>query len=109
MGRGKISAMNAHSASPAEKKIPINHEDGTFELAKMAVSKSARRRMVGTKLTETILQHVRDLKGTELYLETHRKLKAANALYEKMGFIKVETEVLPKKFRRDRIVMRREV
>lgn len=87
----------------------IRHEDGIFELAKMAVSESARRRMVGTKLTEAILQHVRDLEGKELYLETHRKLKAANALYEKMGFIKVEREVLPKKFKRDRIVMGREV
>lgn len=87
----------------------IRHEDGIFELAKMAVSESARRRMVGTKLTEAIFQHVRDLEGKELYLETHRKLKAANALYEKMGFIKVESEVLPKKFKRDRIVMGREV
>ena len=87
----------------------IRHEDGIFELAKMAVSESARRRMVGTKLIEAILQRVRDLEGKELYLETHRNLKAANALYEKMGFVKVEREVLPKRFKRDRIVMRRDV
>jgi N-acetylglutamate synthase-like GNAT family acetyltransferase len=87
----------------------IRHEDGVFELAKMAVSQSARRRMVGTKLAETILQRARDLGATELYLETHRKLQPANLLYHKMGFVRVESEVLPKKFNRDRIVMRRKV
>jgi DNA-binding MarR family transcriptional regulator/N-acetylglutamate synthase-like GNAT family acetyltransferase len=87
----------------------IRHEDGVLELAKMAVTQSARRRMVGTRLTEAILQRVRDLGGTELYLETHRKLQPANSLYQRMDFVRVESEVLPKKYKRGRIVMRRRV
>jgi DNA-binding MarR family transcriptional regulator len=84
----------------------IRHGDDVFELAKMAVAETARRRFVGTKLTMAVIARARGLGARHLYLETHPKLKPALRLYEKMGFEHVEESPIPPAFRRRRIIMR---
>ena len=65
----------------------IVHEDGTAELAKMAVLPSARGRGIGRLLGEAILA-LADAKGLgKLFLETNRKLTPAIRLYQQLGFV----------------------
>jgi DNA-binding MarR family transcriptional regulator/GNAT superfamily N-acetyltransferase len=85
----------------------IRHEDEVFELAKMAVTETARRRFVGTKLTMAIIERARALGARQLFLETHPTLKAAQRLYEKMGFERVADSPIPPSFSRRRIIMRK--
>jgi GNAT superfamily N-acetyltransferase len=63
------------------------HEDGTAELAKMAVLPSARGRGIGRLLGEAILA-LADARGLgKLFLETNRKLTPAIRLYQQLGFV----------------------
>jgi len=65
----------------------IVHDDGTAELAKMAVLPSARGRGIGRLLGDAILA-LADAKGLDkLFLETNRKLTPAIRLYQQMGFV----------------------
>jgi DNA-binding MarR family transcriptional regulator/N-acetylglutamate synthase-like GNAT family acetyltransferase len=66
-------------------------DDGSFELAKMGVSKSARGLGAGEKLAREAIKHAQ-AKGLEiLYLETNSKLKEAIKLYKKLGFVEIDT------------------
>jgi DNA-binding MarR family transcriptional regulator/predicted N-acetyltransferase YhbS len=84
----------------------IRHDNNIFELAKMAVTESAQRRLVGTKLTMEIIGRAETAGARRLYLETHQKLKPALQLYENMGFEHVEESPIPPAFDRRRIVMK---
>jgi len=84
----------------------IRHEEDAFELAKMSVTQTARRRLVGTKLTLEILKKAKAIGARHLYLETHPKLKQAQRLYENMGFERVDESPIPPTFDRRRIVMK---
>lgn len=66
----------------------IRHRDGTFELAKMAVTAKARGLGIGRTLTQAVIERARAFGAVELYLQTNAKLKAANHLYWKFGFRK---------------------
>lgn len=59
---------------------------GEFELAKMAVTESARRNGIGRQLLETAIAEARASGAHRLYLETNRKLVGAIRLYESLGF-----------------------
>jgi DNA-binding MarR family transcriptional regulator/N-acetylglutamate synthase-like GNAT family acetyltransferase len=87
----------------------VRHDDNIFELTKMAVNETARRRMVGTKLTLAIIERAKSYGAERLYLETHPKLKAAQLLYKKVGFQRVDESPIPPAFRRRRIVMKIEL
>jgi DNA-binding MarR family transcriptional regulator/predicted N-acetyltransferase YhbS len=84
----------------------IRHPDEVYELAKMAVTEKARRRLVGTKLTLAIVERARSQGARYLYLETHPRLKAAQRLYESVGFERVDESPIPPAFQRRRILMR---
>jgi N-acetylglutamate synthase-like GNAT family acetyltransferase/DNA-binding MarR family transcriptional regulator len=84
----------------------VRHGGDVFELAKMAVAPDARRRLVGTRLTASIIDRARTAGATELFLESHPRLKAAQRLYEAMGFKRVRSSPVPPKFARGRIVMK---
>jgi len=58
----------------------------TYEIAKMAVAKSARGRQVGRKLADACLKRARELGAAAVVLKTDHKLKAAVSLYRKLGF-----------------------
>lgn len=70
----------------------INHHDGTGELAKMAVAKSARGHQTGRKLAEAIVERAKNLDMNILYLETNSRLLAALSLYRSMGFIQIPAD-----------------
>lgn len=61
--------------------------DGTFEIAKMAVTSHARGHGVGRLLLEKLIQRFKDLGGQRLVLETNSSLSAAIALYRSAGFV----------------------
>ena len=64
----------------------IRMPEGSYELAKMAVSPQAQGQGVGLLLGEAAVQRVRDLGGRRVYLESNSKLAPALALYRKLGF-----------------------
>jgi len=68
----------------------IKHEDGSFELAKMAVTEKAQGRQIGKKLAFAVIERARREKTETLFLETSKRLHAACSLYKKLGFEQVE-------------------
>ena len=60
-----------------------------YELAKMAVTESAKGKNIGYLLGAHCLQKARELGATSVYLESNTKLKPAITLYHKLGFQKV--------------------
>jgi DNA-binding MarR family transcriptional regulator len=67
----------------------INMGDGSFELAKMAVSPRARGRGIGWLLGQHCIEKARSLGASRVYLESNTILKPAIQLYHKLGFRKV--------------------
>ncbi len=59
---------------------------GEYEVAKMAVTESARGAGVGRSLLDRAIAEARASGATRLYLETNRKLAPAIQLYESLGF-----------------------
>jgi DNA-binding MarR family transcriptional regulator/GNAT superfamily N-acetyltransferase len=68
----------------------IKHENGDFELAKMAVTEKAQGRQIGKKLAITVIDKAKNVNAGTLYLETSKRLQAACSLYKKLGFEQVE-------------------
>lgn len=65
----------------------IKIDDDNYELAKMAVTKSAQRKQVGRKLCLTAIGFAVDSKAKRIVLDTNEKLSAAIGLYRKLGFV----------------------
>jgi DNA-binding MarR family transcriptional regulator/predicted GNAT family N-acyltransferase len=59
---------------------------GVYELTKMAVTEDHQGLGLGRRLIEAVIAEFRRLGGTELFLESQRKLQAALKLYESVGF-----------------------
>ena len=59
---------------------------GVYELTKMAVSNAHQGLGIGRKLMEATLAEYQRLGGTELFLESQRRLQPALRLYESVGF-----------------------
>ena len=87
----------------------IRHDADVFELSKMAVAEGARRRSVGAALTLAAIERARSLGALSLYLETHPSLVGAQRLYTGLGFRRVTSSPLPRRYRRKRIVMNLEL
>jgi DNA-binding MarR family transcriptional regulator/N-acetylglutamate synthase-like GNAT family acetyltransferase len=68
----------------------IKHNNGTFELAKMAVTEKAQGKQIGKKLAYAVIERARRENAENLYLETSKRLQAAYSLYKKLGFEQVE-------------------
>jgi ribosomal protein S18 acetylase RimI-like enzyme len=69
----------------------IHHpENGTYELAKMAVDPSSQNYGAGYKLGTTLISYARTLNVREIFLEANTKLEASVHLYEKLGFRSVD-------------------
>lgn len=58
----------------------------TFELAKLAVAEAARRRGLGRRLSEVVIQFARHAGASEVVLTSHTALVEAILLYESLGF-----------------------
>ena len=79
---------------------------GEYEVAKMAVTESARGSGIGRSLLERVIAEARSLCATRLYLETNRKLTPAIRLYESLGFRHLPAErIVPSPYTRSNVRM----
>lgn len=62
----------------------------TCELKKMYYHPDARGAGMGTKMVEMLTKKAKELGYKKCYIETVGRMKRANALYQKMGFKKLE-------------------
>ena len=81
----------------------ISEPDGSFELAKMAVVPSARRRGVGRALAEAAIEKARALGASRVELMSNTVLEPAIRLYHSLGF--VDVPMTPTDYRRANIKM----
>ncbi|MDO6517078.1 GNAT family N-acetyltransferase [Zobellia uliginosa] len=63
-----------------------NCDDNICELQKMYFLEEARGRGIGSKMLQICLEKAREFNFEKVYLETMPYMKAAQKLYEKMGF-----------------------
>jgi DNA-binding MarR family transcriptional regulator/GNAT superfamily N-acetyltransferase len=68
----------------------IKMQEGSYELAKMAVSPAVQGQGVGWLLGQAAVQRVRELGGRRVYLESNSKLVPALTMYRKLGFQHLE-------------------
>jgi GNAT superfamily N-acetyltransferase len=64
-------------------------EEGIAELKRVFVSPQAQGRGAGTRLVEALLDDARRLGYRRVRLDTLDRLRAANALYERLGFVDI--------------------
>lgn len=69
--------------------------DGGFEVAKMAVSETARGLGLGKALMAACIGHARSARAPRLYLETNSSLAPALALYRAAGFVELPARPTP--------------
>ncbi|BAZ51846.1 GCN5-related N-acetyltransferase [Nostoc sp. NIES-4103] len=67
----------------------IKIDDDTYELAKMAVTPTARGKGVGWLLGQAAIKKVRELGAKKVFLESNTVLEPAINLYHKLGFQKI--------------------
>jgi ribosomal protein S18 acetylase RimI-like enzyme len=67
----------------------IPQADGDFELAKMAVTATARQHGYGNMLASLAIEHARRAGARGVVLVSSRKLVAARRLYDRLGFREV--------------------
>ena len=65
----------------------VFHEEGVYELAKMAVEKESRGKGYGNLLMEAIIEDARVKNAEKIVILSNTQLKAAINLYKKYGFI----------------------
>lgn len=70
----------------------LREDDGTYELAKMAVDESARGRGIGRALADAAIARARALGVEHLTLYTNSALAPAVALYRSLGFVDAPVE-----------------
>lgn len=66
--------------------------DGVFELTKMAVSPRFQGRGIANDLMLACIDFARDVGARIIFLESHRSLQPALALYRKFGFVETQRD-----------------
>lgn len=67
----------------------IKMEDESYELAKMAVTESARGKHIGWILSQACIEKGKNLQAKRLYLESNTILEPAINMYYKLGFQRI--------------------
>lgn len=75
----------------------LNMGNGTFELAKMAVSSDAKGKGIGYLLGKAVIEKAKEVEAHTVYLESNTKLVPAINLYYKLGFQQVQGKSSPYK------------
>jgi putative acetyltransferase len=84
--------------------VPMGN--GSFEVSKMAVTRSHQGRGIGRRLLTEVVNEARHLGARRLYLETNSTLHPAIRLYESVGFKKISAEgVKPSPYQRADVYM----
>ena len=65
----------------------IFHEEGVYEIAKMAVDKESRGKGYGNLLMEAVIGGARKKEANKILIVSNTRLEAAINLYKKYGFI----------------------
>ena len=82
--------------------------EGVGEVKRMYVRPEFRRKGIGKRLLEGLLDQARDVGYSKVYLDSVRFMKAAHALYRSMGFREIdpypESEI-PEEFRPNWVFM----
>ncbi len=73
----------------------VPYEEGTFELAKMAVAPEAKGKGIGFLLGKAAIEKTRQAGVRRLYLESNSSLTPALSLYRKLGFKKITGKPSP--------------
>jgi DNA-binding MarR family transcriptional regulator/GNAT superfamily N-acetyltransferase len=71
----------------------LKADSRTYELAKMAVYSSFRRKQAGRRLADAAIEKARALGAESVILWTDSRLQAALALYRKLGFVVTKSAV----------------
>lgn len=94
---GGIILVALYNEEPVGVCALIKMDDLTYqyELAKMAVSPKVQGKNIGWLLGKAIVEKARELKASNIYLESNTILKPAINLYYKLGFEKVAGRSTP--------------
>lgn len=77
------------AGEPAGTVAMIPAGEGVFELTKMAVAPRFQGRGLGDRLIERCIEFASERAAASVFLESHRSLQPALALYRKHGFVEV--------------------
>lgn len=67
----------------------IKVDEGTFELAKLAVTEKAQGLKIGNQLMDKALEFAKNKGAKKVILYTNRILTSAIAVYQKYGFVEI--------------------
>jgi GNAT superfamily N-acetyltransferase len=84
---GHIFVAEDQDGSVAGVCALLRNDDGSFELAKMAVDPAARGRRIGRALGEAAIARARELGAPRVELLSNTKLEPAIGLYRALGFV----------------------
>ncbi len=95
LNNGGYILMALYEGKPLGTCALIKHDDDRFELAKMAVDDSAKGLGIGYLMGAHLIEVVRRLGGSSVFLESNTKLTPAINLYKKLGFQRIVGEPSP--------------
>jgi DNA-binding MarR family transcriptional regulator/GNAT superfamily N-acetyltransferase len=101
---GGFILMAVSGSKPVGACALLPHGEGCFELAKMAVARTARGKGIGWLLGEAAIGKARSAGARKLYLESNTCLESAIGLYRKLGFTEI-TDAAPSPYERCNIQM----
>ena len=101
--KGGYIFMALLNGEPVGTAALLKNPDGSFELAKMAVTEKAKGLKIGFALGQVALEKAREVNAPKVELLSNRILKPALSLYQKLGF--TEVPVPPNDYRRADIKM----
>jgi len=89
LGHGGHILMAEVDGRPVGACALLRNDDGSFELAKMAVDPAARGQKIGRLLGLAAIALARELGAPRVELLSNTKLTPAIALYRSLGFVEV--------------------
>jgi GNAT superfamily N-acetyltransferase len=87
--RGGYIFMARHAGKIVGTCALLKEEDGSFELAKMAVTPEAQGLGLGYLLGQAAIQKAQEAGAPYVFLLSNRRLTPALTLYQKLGFVEV--------------------
>ena len=87
--------MALYDGEPVGTCALIKHKDDSVELAKMAVSDSAKGKGIGYLMGLELIARARDIGVERIFLESNTILEPAIKLYKKLGFKRIVGDPSP--------------